>query len=55
VLKSAKDLILRLRAEDDSSKGLAAAVEEVMSKQQQLEDKLDSVMRSLEAVVAKLT
>ena len=29
MLKSAKDLILRLRAEDDSSKGLAAAVEEV--------------------------
>jgi len=54
VLRSAKDLILRLRAEDDSSKGLAAAVEEVMSKQQQLEDKLDAVMRSLESVVAKL-
>ena len=29
MLKSAKDLILRLRAEDDISKGLAAAVEEV--------------------------
>ena len=30
MLKSAKDLILRLRDEDDSSKGLAAAVEEVL-------------------------
>ena len=29
VLKSAKDLILRLRAEDESSQGLAAAMEEV--------------------------
>ena len=29
MLKSAKDLILRLRAKDDSSNGLAAAVEEV--------------------------
>jgi len=55
VLKSAKDLILRLRTEDESSKSLAAAMEEVRSKQQQLEAKLDSVMRSLESVVAKLT
>ena len=29
VLKSAKDLILRLRTEDESSKSLAAAMEEV--------------------------
>ena len=29
MLKSAKDLILRLRAEDESSHGLAAAMEEV--------------------------
>merc|ERR1712083_307276 len=55
VLKSAKDLILRLRTEDESSKSLAAAMEEVRSKQQQLEAKLDSLMRSLESVVAKLT
>jgi len=55
VLKSAKDLILRLQAEDQSSKGLEAVMEEVRCKQQELEEKLDSVMRSLESVVAKLT
>ena len=50
VLKSAKRLILQLTTEVGTSHGM----EEIMLRQQRLEEKLESVIKSLEKVVAKL-
>ena len=55
VVKSAKDLILRLQYEQMRGGGsLAAVVEEVRLRQEKLEVKMDAVVRALEAIAAKL-
>ena len=54
VVKSSKNLILRLQCEQRRDESLAAVVEEVSERQRQIEVKMDAVLTALEAIAAKM-